>query len=53
MVEEMKFLKNFTWEMDKLLKEKKTMECKVFQIKYKLDGIIDWYKARLVVKGYK
>ena len=53
MVEEMKFLKNFTWEMVKLLKEKKTMECKVFQIKYKLDGIIDWYKARLVVKGYK
>lgn len=54
MIEEMKaLLKNSTWEMVELPRDKKTMRCKwVFSIKYKLDGTIDRYKARLVAKRY-
>ena len=53
MVEEMKALqKNSTWEMVELPTRKKTIGCKwVFSVKYKLSGIIDRYKAKLVAKG--
>ena len=54
MVEEMKaFQKNCTWEMVELPIGKKTIGCKwVFSVKYKSDGTIDRYKARLVAKEY-
>ena len=47
------FLKNRTWEIVDLPKEKKTVGCKwVFTIKCKPDGSIERYKARLVAKGF-
>ncbi|KAI9200598.1 hypothetical protein LWI28_010300 [Acer negundo] len=54
MVEEMKALqKNSTWEMVELPLNKKTVGCKwAFTVKYKSDGTIDRYKARLITKGY-
>jgi len=44
---------NQTWETALLPKDKAAISCKwVFKIKYKVDGTIERYKARLVVKGY-
>ena len=43
--------KNETWDIVDL--PKKLMGCKwMFTIKYKADGSIERYKARLVTKGY-
>lgn len=45
--------KNGTWEKCNLPKWKKVVGCKwVFTIKYREDGSIERYKARLVTKGY-
>ncbi|CAL8113801.1 unnamed protein product [Prunus armeniaca] len=51
---EMKALnKNSTWEMKPLPQGKKPVGCRwIFTIKYKVDGSIDRYKARLVAKRY-
>jgi len=44
---------NQTWETALLPKDKMAIGCKwVFKIKYKINGIVERYKARLVVKGY-
>ncbi|RVW35063.1 Retrovirus-related Pol polyprotein from transposon RE1 [Vitis vinifera] len=46
-------LKNRTWDIVDLPKEKKTVGCKwVFTIKCKPNGSIERYKARLVDKGF-
>ena len=46
-------LKNKTWILVSLPEGHKTVGCKwVFFIKYKVDGSIEHYKARLVVKEY-
>ncbi|KAJ7971595.1 Retrovirus-related Pol polyprotein from transposon TNT 1-94 [Quillaja saponaria] len=52
--EEMHALKkNETWNLVLLPEGKKPVGCKwVFSIKHKVDGTIERYKARLVVKGY-
>ena len=45
--------KNKTWEIVDQLKGKNIVACKwVFTLKYKVDGSLERYKARLVVKGY-
>ncbi|KAL5833166.1 hypothetical protein ACOSQ3_016840 [Xanthoceras sorbifolium] len=51
---EMKALeKNKTWDLVKLPKGKKPVECKwVFTVKYKSDGTLERYKARLVATCY-
>jgi len=51
---EMKALQdNNTWELTTLPYGKKTVGCKwVFTVKYKIDGTVEWYKTRLVAKGY-
>ena len=47
-------LHNHTWELVELLPGCKTLSSKwVFKRKRKVDGSIDKYKARLVIKGYK
>ncbi|KAG8491054.1 hypothetical protein CXB51_014208 [Gossypium anomalum] len=53
-MEEMKALKNNeTWEVSDLPKGKKTIGCKwIFTTKFKPDGRIDRYKARLVAKAF-
>jgi len=44
---------NQTWETALLPKDKAAIGCKwVFKIKYKVDGTIERYKARLMAKGY-
>ena len=44
---------NHTWQLTSLPKGKKAIGSKwVYKVKYKLDGIIDCYKAKLVAKGY-
>lgn len=52
--EEMKALiDNGTQDVIDLPKNKKTIWCKgVFTVKYKVDGNIKWYKARLVAHGF-
>ena len=46
-------MKNNTWELTELLKDKKPIGCKrIYKPKFKSDGSIDKYKARLVAKGY-
>lgn len=46
-------MKNKTWRLVELPKEKEAIGCKwIFRMKYKVDGTIDKHKARLVVKGY-
>lgn len=45
--------KNSTWEMVELPQGKKIVLCKwLFSIKYKSNGTIDRYKAKLVAKEY-
>ena len=53
-VEEVKALKeNRTWELVTLPKGKRIVGCKwVFSVKYKSDGSVEWYKARLSAKGF-
>ena len=42
-----------TWELVKLLKDRKNVGCKwVFNLKKGVDGKVEIYKARLVAKGY-
>ena len=52
MKEEMEaLLKNKTWILVPFPKYHKTVGCKwVFSIKYKVDGLIERYKVRLVAK---
>lgn len=46
-------LANGTWELVALPIRKKTITCIwVFQVKLKVDGALERYKALLVVKGY-
>jgi hypothetical protein len=46
-------MKNNTWELTELPKHKKPIGCKwIYKPKFKSDGSIDKYKARLVEKGY-
>ena len=54
MDEEMKSLqKNETWKLVDHLPGKKSVGCRwVYTVKYKADGTIERFKARLVVKGY-
>ena len=53
-LEEMRALeKNQTWNVVALPKGKTTVGCKwVFTTKYKSNGILDQYKAKLVAKGF-
>ena len=45
--------KNGTWKIVQKPTDKSTIGCKrVFTIKYKADGSVERYKARLVVKRY-
>ncbi|CAN1305751.1 Copia protein [Linum perenne] len=45
--------KNNTWTMVKLPSGKRTVDCKwIFSIKYKADGSIERFKARLVARGF-
>lgn len=46
-------VKNHTWELSELPLGKKPIGCKwVYKIKYKFDGTLDKYKARLVAKSF-
>ncbi|KAH9288125.1 hypothetical protein KI387_032242, partial [Taxus chinensis] len=46
-------MKNNTWQLVDLPPGKKPIGCKwIFKTKYKSDGTIDKYKARIVAKGY-
>lgn len=53
-VKEMRALeKNNTWELATLPEGHRPVACKwVFNVKFKFDGTLDRYKARLVTKGY-
>jgi hypothetical protein len=45
-------MKNNTWKLVELPPKKKPIGCKwVFQTKFKSNGLIDKYKAKLVAKG--
>ena len=47
------FEKNKIWELVHLPTGKKPVGCKwVYIVKYRMDGLLDMYKARLVDKGY-
>ena len=44
---------NHTWDIVPLTKGKKPISCKwVYKVKYKSDGTIERYKARIVAKGF-
>lgn len=46
--------KNETWEVTELPSNRKAIGCKwIYKTKFKADGSIDKYKARLVILGYK
>ena len=46
-------MKNETWELTELSKNKVPIGCKwLYKTKFNVDGSIDKYKARLVAKGY-
>ena len=46
-------MKNNTWELTEFPKHKKAIGCKwIYKPKFKSDGSIDKYNARLVAKGY-
>jgi len=46
-------MKNDTWELIELPKDKIPIGCKwFFKEKFNADGSVDKYKARLVAKGY-
>ena len=53
-LEEMSALKwNSTWELSNLPERKQPVGCKwIFNVKFKLDGNVDYHKARLVAKGF-
>lgn len=53
MAEEIQGLEeNKAWTIEDLLAEKKPISCKwVYRVKYKSDGSIERYKARLVIQG--
>ena len=43
---------NKTWTVEELLPWKKPSSCKwVYKVKYKLDGTIERFKVRLVIRG--
>ena len=45
--------KNHTWTLSDLLVGKTPISCKwVYKVKYKADGTLDKYKARLVARGF-
>ena len=45
--------KNGTWDVVKLPREKSPVRYKwVFTLKYKVNGSLERYKARLIAKGY-
>jgi hypothetical protein len=47
-------MQNHTWKLVVLFPINKPLGCKwIFKRKMKVDGLIDKYKDRLVVKGYK
>ena len=44
---------NNTWSLTSLPAHEKPIGCKwVYKIKHKADGSIEWYKARLIAKGF-
>ena len=44
---------NNTWSLTPLPAHKKPIGCKwVYKIKHKANGSIEWYKVRLVAKGF-
>ena len=44
---------NHTWVLTPLPSHKRTIGCKwVYEVKYRFDGSIERYKARLVTKGF-
>jgi hypothetical protein len=46
-------MKTKTWELSEFPKDKNPIGCKwIYKCKFKEDGSIDKYKARLVEKGY-
>ena len=46
-------IRNRTWDLVKLPEGKQPIGCKwLYKPKFKVDGIIDKYKSRLVAKGY-
>ena len=52
-VEDDALMKNNTWKLDELPPNKKPIGCKwAYCTKFKSDGIVDKYKARLVAKRY-
>ena len=54
MDDELKALvRNQTWELVKLPPGKRTIGCRwVYTVKYKANGTLDKYKAKLVAEGY-
>lgn len=52
-IEHKSLMKNNTWDLSDLLLGNKPIGCKwVYKVKYKFDGTLDKYKARLVTKEF-